>query len=241
MKKELQDGILYIFNQLGKNCLKPRGFKRKGNSYKREKRDVIEIVSLQTHRSIQPNEILFTINLSIRIKLLGECDTYYPGIFHGGHWTERLGALLDKDTIERLWVTNSLERWDILAERLVGKDNWWALRTDSDVEFLTKEVAKVLCEKGIPLLEENASEEKILEKWVSGQGSGILEHPYISAAVFLKLRGDDEGSERMIQKVLDNEGEPGVNFLRSRIEVAMQNLRAKRLIEKISRQRESSK
>ena len=134
--------------------LKPRGFKKKGFKFVADSGDVLLIVQLQSSTSSTSSQKVLTANLGVFSKTLSGKMGYQisePTVWDG-HWQERLGWLM-KDP----------------------SDKWWTVSAEDEAQAAGLEVAGLLKEVGIPLIESLNSTERLRELWQSGKFPGITQ------------------------------------------------------------------
>jgi len=56
-----------------------------------------------------------------------------------------------------------------------GRDKWWELTLETDVDSLAKEIAELLVTKAIPYLESFLSSDALIELWESGRSPGLTD------------------------------------------------------------------
>lgn len=132
--------------------LKPKGYRKKGIKFVADPGDVLLIIQLQSSSSSMSDQKIMTANLGIFSKTLSAKMGYQisePTVWVC-HWQERVGWLMKDPT-----------------------DKWWTIRTEDEAQAAGLEVAGLLKEVGIPLLESLNSTERLRQLWQSGKFPGI--------------------------------------------------------------------
>lgn len=136
------------------SVLKPAGFTKRAKTFVRSPSDVIQFVNLQSSVSSTRNFVKVTVNLSVFSCLLADLlsedeITARPGVCVS-HWLQRIGYFM--------------------SER---NDYWWRINTDEEAAAAGKQIAQVLAEHGLPMLDKLSSTAELKALWESGKGGGI--------------------------------------------------------------------
>ena len=130
------------------------GFKKRGVLYYRDNSETRAAIQFQKSRRSTSELSLFTINISvICIPLLDpEIDDLKKMGGNEGHMRWRLGDFLDPPF-----------------------DKWWELKTTTDIAALADELASLIIDHVIPLLDKYSKMNSIIQLWDSGASPGISE------------------------------------------------------------------
>lgn len=133
--------------------LKPKGFKKKGNNFFKLENDVYLIVQLQSSISSAQNNLKLTVNLGIFSTLIEQSFSALnnPSLVNS-HWRKRIGFLDEKKF-----------------------DKWWTITNSGEAEIAGQEITKILQEKGLLVLSELNSTDKLISLWKKGESVGITD------------------------------------------------------------------
>jgi len=129
--KHPSDLIDELFKAHLKPALKEFGFKSKSSTFFRQNGELVEIISLQKSQSNDANESRFAINLGVywpkaQEILGGTCETPPPKEYDCT-LRQRLGPLFDD-----------------------GRDYWWSIKPNSDIQAIGVDVAEKVQRFGLP-------------------------------------------------------------------------------------------
>lgn len=160
--------------------LRPRlrdcGFRRNSTHYWRGEGDVIQVLSVQKSQWNSSDSGKFTLNLGVHFPLVAE-------------------VLLGRDNMPR----PPQESYCILRQRagmlLSGRDEWWTVTPETDVDELAGTLQRALEEHVLPWFERNKS---------LPQAAGELERQkhYLPAAAVRLVLGETEEAARLVQSAI---------------------------------------
>lgn len=167
--------------------LKAAGFRRQGNHFHRQSRDLIHAFQFQASTGMAVRVGAFTVNLVVTAESLYR------------HWS---GRALPKNPATALFPIN--ERIGLLMPQ--QEDHWW--RADADVESLCLEVSHALVTWGLPFFDQFASLDVLLDRLrtgasVRGMPSG---HVKLVHAMLASDKGHASEAEQQICQALEEAG-----------------------------------
>jgi hypothetical protein len=133
------------------DALRPKGFRRKGSTFTRDKPDVVHILNLQSSTKSTQDLLVVTINVAVYSRALeekGACDG--PAGVWTAHWSERIGCYTP-----------------------LRQDVWWEICNADDCERAADDLVQLTMEKAIPQLDELATTEALVALWRSGRSPGL--------------------------------------------------------------------
>lgn len=141
------------YNELLRACaveLKKCGFRRQGSTLRRKVDGAWQIVGFQKSRKTSGSEILFRVNVGIcndRLREFFGCEGH-PTV-EDAHWCRRL--------------------------KPDDRDEWWRIHKNTSAKELAAELAGILCNTTLPLLEELSSEGNLAVYWSTGESEGLTD------------------------------------------------------------------
>jgi hypothetical protein len=132
--------------------LKPNGFRKSGQTFTRDRGEVVHLINLQKSQSSSSDEVKITVNLAVWIKALAPIRagvTDKPNVA-SSHWRQRIGFL-------------SPQRYD----------KWWTVEGVSSAQLAGEEIATDLEEWGLPALDGLSSVQALVDLWNGGESPGL--------------------------------------------------------------------
>lgn len=176
------------------------GFKRTGYLYRRSTPLHESLIAFQRSSRSSDQTCVFTATLGVWSRKVAE--------FHEGahascsvkletcHWTCRLGELLNPP-----------------------EDRWWTLENSDRHLSSTREVQRLVLDRGVPLLLEMSSDTRLRDLWLSGDGPGLTSLQRLQyLAVLLKDLGPRASFDPTIRQLTkQSAGKPIAGYVRSLI------------------------
>jgi hypothetical protein len=166
--------------------LKERGYRTYGSgflSYAKEQDGNLLIVNFQKHRASNKQEIFMALNVGVSS---GRLDHFLePGrtwriLESHCHWRSRLGHLLPSN-IDCWWEIRADGGW-------IGTPSTYALQRGQD---LAGELISKLQDYALPALDAHASDEALIDYWLTRQGLGLRPR-LLCLALLLGMTGRQE-------------------------------------------------
>jgi Domain of unknown function (DUF4304) len=131
--------------------LKPRGWKRKGQAWRRDLEEVVMFVQLQRGHSSLVGA--FCVNLGVTSRRVFETIKFPGQEMHtsNSHWRRRL----------------TLDGSD--------GDHWWPLSDHANVDRAANEVICALSERALPEMERYGSDAALRDRWATDTGAGLTD------------------------------------------------------------------
>ena len=122
------------------------GFRKRGSTFRKEVRDVVHLVSLQSSQSSSASTLRITVNLAVAVPSLGgQLDDVWSA-----QWRERIGTLLPEP-----------------------QDRWWNVSSSPEAEAVAQEMTQLLARYGLPAQARLSSTADLLRLWNSGKSPGL--------------------------------------------------------------------
>ncbi len=159
----------------------PFGYKRnKSNFYHREDGNW-GVINFQRSTKSNKNIIIFTINLGVASSRLLSFFAINPSKsgpnFEDCHWQKRMGHLVQ------------------------GKDVWWSIIQNTQIEILGEEIWLHLLNLGIPEIAKFIHDQNLRDLWLSGTSPSLTEFQrYLNLSILLKEIGPIELLEPIFEK-----------------------------------------
>lgn len=132
-------------------CLKPHGFAKRGNAYRRLSSGNSAIIEAQRSQSSNGDTIRFTLNVGVICGRL--LDDYQPEISKAGsmhaHLRERIGAFLP-----------------------THEDKWWTIDASTNPDEMVAEIESLLSASAQFLLD-HATDAQLISLWETGVSPGL--------------------------------------------------------------------
>ena len=138
--------------------LGPAGFRKGGSVFKRDRKDVVHLLSLQSSTESTADSLRVTVNLAIWVEALADERTK-PDVA-ASQWRQRIGFLLP-----------------------VHQDYWWIARSDAEARSVASEICDAVVKHGLPALDALSSTADLAVLWESTRSPGltaIQAHRYLA-------------------------------------------------------------
>ncbi|MBL8206073.1 MAG: DUF4304 domain-containing protein [Blastocatellia bacterium] len=135
-------------------CLKPFGYRKRGQLFEYEMAEVVHLVGLQKSLSSSAQAIKVTVNLAIWLKSLAPIRAGIPEkpSIVGGHWHKRIGEFTsEKD------------------------DKWWWITTQADAQKTAREISDLLSAGALPDVNKIQSQLDLVRLWRKGICPGLTD------------------------------------------------------------------
>jgi hypothetical protein len=153
--------------------LRSLGFKRTRTTFHRAAGINWQVVNLQRSQFSNPGETSFTVNLGVAWEALRETK-------RGADWKPGRRPLEYQCQLRMR-----------LGQLLVGRDHWWDLGPDTDVEQLGGAVVDAIERYGLPWLDEASDTEAYLDKLIANLADEPWQHLYASQCLAQALSRPD--------------------------------------------------
>ena len=163
--------------------LRELGFDHKDDMFYLRREGNVALVEFQKSRESKPDAILFTVNLGILssrlLEFFSDRSPSSEPLFDQCHWQMRLGFLMPEQ-----------------------QDKWWTLTLATDTEILGQELASVLHNIAMPVIEQHIRDEALRDLWLSGQSPGLTDiQRLMNLSVLLRIHGPQARLGEIIQEL----------------------------------------
>ncbi len=128
--------------------LGPAGFRVSGSVFKRSRKDVVHLLSLQSSTESTATSLRVTANLAVWVEALADERTK-PDV-SASQWSQRIGFLLP-----------------------VRQDHWWIARSDDEARSVASEICATVVKYGLPALDALSSAADLAALWESNRSPGL--------------------------------------------------------------------
>ena len=134
--------------------LAPRGFRKRGATFRRDVGDVVHVIQLQSSTKSTAEVLVATVNVGVFSR---ELERQLAGPIveptePDCHWRERLGFLTP-----------------------ARRDTWWDVRSDKEAREAAAEIAELVGRYALPALDKLGSTERLRALWETGRSPGLTD------------------------------------------------------------------
>lgn len=156
--------------------LVPAGFRKTGSVFKRSRKDIVHLLSLQSSNESTASLLRVTANLAIWTGVLSDERTK-PDV-SASQWRQRIGFLLP-----------------------VHQDYWWIARSEIEARDVASEICDAVMKYGLPALDGISSTADLATLWESNRSPGLTA---IQAQRYLACLREKEAEAN--KRTTDNSG-----------------------------------
>jgi len=197
-----------LFKQIVEEFISPQlkhsGFRKRGEIWNRDVGEIVHVVSAQESRWSAADETAFTVNVGVMVRPV-----------------ERI--LWGKEPPTTVSESSCFPRFRVgyLPGVDAGQDLWWKLHSNSEVEHVGSEVARVIEERCLPILNQCRSS---VDALALADGSDQWKQPAekLALGVLMCLGGNNDAGRSLLD---DLEADPKLKGWRSRITETRARLR----------------
>lgn len=162
-------------------CLKRHGFAKKGNTFRRRRAEVCDVISVQKSSKSVSDAAVFTVNLgvaSLRLLARSEVESDKCTI-DDCHWRQRLGSMSPR-----------------------SEDVWWTVRDDASAEAASAEVVAWLDAHGVAALDALPDDAALRDLWLSGRAPGLTEmQRLMNASLLAEALGPESAKSAVVREL----------------------------------------
>lgn len=133
--------------------LKPKGFKKSGNTFSYSNGDLTYFINIQSSQSSTATMLKATVNIEIYSSIVYKLqDTSLPEKW-SRHFTQRIGSMFDN-----------------------SDDKWWTIENDKEANDAAKEIADITNNKVLPTFDKLKTTNDLATLWRQNKCPGLTEH-----------------------------------------------------------------
>lgn len=133
--------------------LKPRQFRKGGQTFKHSNGDLIYYVDLQSSKFSTATELKVTINIGIGSELLYKLEGKTITSYLRGHFSKRIGDYLSP-----------------------AQDIWWTIIDAHIATYAAEEIASIIANKVLSEFDKIKSTQDLIELWLKGICFGLSDY-----------------------------------------------------------------